>query len=734
MSSKEILSARGGGRVPGQAAPLDRPRWGTVQAGSGRLGYLAVLVACAFLGPVFPWSGLDLSWFGGGRRLEGAEKEAVRFDVGIVFTGNQEISGLDLQRALNALRVDLAGTGVTEGAADDAAYETARYYRSLGFADATAAAEWSVSRRNEDGSAAGFEIRLNVLEGVQSFVEGVTITGNEHILLQELQRCFAWKKSGSWGMGPAIYTPEALQAAVACVRRKCQYEGYVFADVTHEVFKTETGRFRVAVEVNEGPRIDVLEAPKVEGADALSAHEIETALALQLPAAFTPRLPIVLKGRLLEAFLRRGYLGAEVEAGRKVDREAGRADLTLRVRAGPRVTIEAVRIHGNEKTDDPAVRQRLRLKAGDVYNEAFVRESSASLFRSGLFRSVRLDAVPLEADPERAFLDVHLKEKPQYRVSLLGGYGSYETLRGGASFENINVAGSGHRLRFDGTASLRGEGTSAEYINPFFFNERVSQNVKAYYSRREHPSFEGTEFGGETGLSLRVSEHVRSGVSYRLRQSQSDDVDPDVPPELVDDSLISSVELATVLDFRDSALEPSHGWTARFTLEYSGEALGSELDFVRPKALFTWVQPLGEFVQLLTSIRIGAVAPLGATDDIPIQERFYLGGESTIRSFEQDEAGPLIRGDPVGGEAFTSYSVEARFPIFRQLKGAVFWDTGTLNIDYEDIGGGRYFHALGTGLRYRTPVGPLRLDLAVNPEPQRREDWVEVHFALGYPF
>ena len=63
MSSKEILSARGGGRVPGQAAPLDRPRWGTVQAGSGRLGYLAVLVACAFLGPVFPWSGLDLSWF-----------------------------------------------------------------------------------------------------------------------------------------------------------------------------------------------------------------------------------------------------------------------------------------------------------------------------------------------------------------------------------------------------------------------------------------------------------------------------------------------------------------------------------------------------------------------------------------------------------------------------------------------------------------------------------------------
>jgi outer membrane protein insertion porin family len=476
--------------------------------------------------------------------------------------------------------------------------------------------------------------------------------------------------------------------------------------------------------------------PVLEGARSFSEAEVLSALDLALDSPYVPRLPLVLKGKLIDFYRKRGYRFVEVEVGRRLDQEKGEVFLTLKVKEGPLVHIKEVRLHGNEKTWDWVLRQRIKLRAGDLYNEERVRESYRSLLRSGLFSQVSMETKELEGQPGEVDLDVSVSEKARYRTSFLLGYGTYELLRGKVVLEDTNLLGTGRRLRLEGRGSFRGERFSSEYTNPFFFAEPLSHQAQGFFDRRENPSFVQRQYGAETGVSYRLRDSVQSSLFYRLKQSDAVNVDNDVPPELINNVLLSSVAVSTVGDFRNSFVDPDRGSTHRLTVEYSGNALGSELDFLRYVAFTSWVFPLSHGCRWVLAGRVGAIQRLASTEAIPIQERFFLGGEYTLRSFREAKAGPKVNGEPIGGEAFTSYNVELRFPLLllRDLHGALFGDIGSLTERVEDVGGGRYFFGVGVGLRYNTPVGPFRFDLAFNPDRKEGEDLFVLNFGLGYPF
>jgi outer membrane protein assembly complex protein YaeT len=661
------------------------------------------------------------------------EKPAI-YDVDFEFEGNAELSSGELRDALSPLRADLRREGVEDGSADDAAYEVQRHYESQGFRKAVVSATWW---READR----FFVRFRIQEGPRSFVEEVDFRGNRRFDKEALEKCFVWRRTGVLGvgktvLGDAIFTDDVAAEGVSCVIDLYQLEGFFFAEARSESQEDAEGKVRVRVEVTEGPRVVIRETPRLEGVRAFPEGEVRSTLDISAGEVFVPRLPLILKSRVLDFYRNRGYRFVEVEVEREIDREAATALLTIRVEEGPLTRINAVNLTGNEKTYDWVLRNRIRLEPGDLYSEERIRESYRSLLRSGLFSAVSMETSPVPGSDDLVDLDVNVSEKSKYKLGFLAGWGSYELIRGKVFFENINLFGTGHRARLEAMGSLRGEGVSGEYLNPFFFHEQLSHKVEGFFEIRENPSFDERQFGADNAFSYRATDNLRITLSHRLRESEVSDASAAIPPELVQDALISSVSLSNVVDLRNSIVDPERGSTHRLTVEYGGPALGSELDFARFTGQTSLVVPLGAGFRVVGSFRAGIIIPLQDTEVIPLQERFFSGGDSSIRSFERDEAGPKVNGDPIGGEAFTTYNLELRFPLLvaEELRGAIFGDMGTVNEFYEDFGGGRYFFAVGVGIRYNTPVGPLRVDAAFNPDRQDGEDFGEIHFGLGYPF
>jgi len=227
------------------------------------------------------------------------------------------------------------------------------------------------------------------------------------------------------------------------------------------------------------------------------------------------------------------------------------------------------------------------------------------------------------------------------------------------------------------------------------------------------------------------------------------------------DYFVNTLGFTNTLDMRESPFVTPRGFLINNTLDLASSAFGSQIEFIRgtirtgyylpfgPKPLTPGVvedkpgTPLQRWFQQ-SSIAFGARAgiihsltvsgPEEATA-IPIDERFFNGGSDTVRSFGERDLGPHDNhGHPIGGEFFTVFNIEYTFPIYGELQGAVFTDAGNLLPTSEEPGLNDMRYALGAGLRYKLPIGPIRLDYGVNPDPHPDEDFGAFHFSFGFAF
>jgi len=215
---------------------------------------------------------------------------------------------------------------------------------------------------------------------------------------------------------------------------------------------------------------------------------------------------------------------------------------------------------------------------------------------------------------------------------------------------------------------------------------------------------------------------------------------------------VSSIGFVQTLDLRDSKVNPSRGFVFDSTIDFATSALGSNVDFVRSTARVSYYIPFGHepkpgFPDKRTMLALGARAGIihslesgSSPAEIPIDERFFNGGSTTVRSFAERDLGPHDHGYPIGGEFFSVFNVEYTFPIYGELLGAVFFDAGNLlpnsTDPFQSVTAGlddmRY--AVGVGLRYKLPIGPVRLDYGYNPDKRPDEDVGAFHFSFGFAF
>lgn len=702
-------------------------------------------------------------------KSEKTEKTEVA-EIPVTFEGSGAISTSRLKRAVSDLLEEYA-RDPREAYLDDAAYEIRALYRTQGYTEIEV--EYEAPReapleapREASARTGGGRVVFKIQPGVRTTIKAIRFTGNTSYSSDQLRTFFDSAREGFVNQSEGPYSRSRVRSEAGEVQSFYRSAGFLEAEVAEPLLEWSEDRKEVTVTipVDEGP-LYRLETLRFEGMEVLGESLLGSLEAEFAGRPYHPRIPFQIRGRLQTAFGNQGYPDADIEPEVVMDDDSGAVDVVVRADAGPRVTVSEVVIEGAEKTRHNFIRSRMLLEAGELYDESQERLSFRNLYRTGLFRSVRISlgdppedlgepaslADPAEDASEdqgagqgsRRPLIVQVEEGSAREAFLEPGFGSYEGLRLLLGYREHNLFGTGSRLDVEATVAQKALRSSVTYSDPWALVESLTTELSLSTKQREEDGYTTVKTGFGVGLRQEWSDKVSSTLGYQFRRTEVEDLVTGLtaPPVSQDDADISSLRLTNRYDDRDNIFVPRDGWRAELDLEYAAENLGSELDFFRVSGSVSFYEALAEPTTLALSLRGGAILLTGREISIPVQERFKSGGENSIRAFEEGQVLPFTEdgmalvdddGNSLGGEGFATFTAELRQRLYGNLQGALFVDTGFLTARAAGLLNPHKIETgAGVGLRYLLPIGPLRLDGAWNLDPGEGEDSFVLHFSVG---
>ena len=668
-----------------------------------------------------------------------ATEELESGSSGIAFDGAPTALLDDLGRNVEKLLKRFVETG-QKSHIDDAAYETELYLTERGYADA------KVDYDVLDPSKA----RINVHAGERSTLGRILVDSDPDCPIsdEQLRLYVNGPRTGLFGSGAMLYVRNRVARAPGQVTEDLVGLGHL--DATAELQdpgpRPEGGPLDVLLKVVAGKRYHVKTATVGLNPTAASlTPELEEALQEGLERAtknadgtnreYEPRLAGGLRTILADVLGQGGYPDAHLHIVTEVDHEAKEVTLTVTADPGPYVKLRDVSFSGAERTTDSFLAARQLFGSGDPYNSRKVRDTVRGLYRTGLFSQV---SPKLVGEGDARELVINLVEQPSQEIFAEPGFGSYELARITIGARDRNLFGTGIGSSIEGTIASRATRGSISFTDPWFLKRDLIGDVRLEYDRREEPSFTRESRAVGAFVTKEWSKSTASSIGYRLSRSEARDVQAidDLVLETQDTVNVAAIVLTQRYDIRDALFAPTKGVYAEASLEFATTGIGSELEFFRPEISAAWFEPVGADDVIGLGLRMGLIVPSFGESSIPIQERFFAGGENSVRSFRESRLGPEdASGEPLGGEGFTTMSLEWRHELGGAFQSAAFIDAGLVEAQAEDLFDFASVRTgVGVGLRYLLPIGPLRVDAAFNPDRRSGEaEWV-VHFSIGMPF
>jgi outer membrane protein insertion porin family len=535
------------------------------------------------------------------------------------------------------------------------------------------------------------------------------------------------------GTRKTVFFPRILQDDLRRTHLFLARNGYPYAEVGVEFAPVDTKDRNVAVVLSIVPGPPVLVArvtreglpPGIKS--AASEPDLVVGQRFRDEAADEA-------ARGLETALRTGgYAFARVQP--KVAREDSfSAQVTLVAESGARVRFGRVRTAGVPDDLVPLVHKTVDLPQGDWYFPEALRQGQEGLRALGLFRQVRLGIEPAAGDTVDVAADLLTRKYRLWEISA--GYWTDDFLRVRTSWTHRNLFHAGRGAEVHGSASRfrRAAGTSAWW--PALLGSRTRTTAALDVRIEDEDSYWLASRQLELSATWRRSTAtaVRAGIA--LQDVDLDVHSGDATSFLEQGGLMTVFSLRWERDTVDDRISPRRGGLSSAGVVLSPLRALSDNEFVSLNARAVRYRSLTRGIVLAGRLEVGWARPLGQTEDLLPDRRFFAGGVSTMRGARRRALGPTdVTGDPIGGEALLLASTEIRFPLFWHFRGSVFIDTGQVWTDHEAIEWDEFEAAIGPGLMIETPVGPLRVDLGFNVTNRPAgESPLIVHLAIGHPF
>jgi outer membrane protein insertion porin family len=530
-----------------------------------------------------------------------------------------------------------------------------------------------------------------------------------------------------------------LQADVRTLTRVLEENGHSEAHV-ESVVPEGGGDLPVTFRARPGPRSTV-DSFAISSPIDLPTAESRLGLRTRVGHPYRIRELAADRSTLLASYRDGGYLDATVIPEVAFSDDHTLARIKLVVEPGQRTDVAAVIVSGLRWTREQVVRRELAIEQGKPLGLGHLLESQKRLGALGIFDRVGLSDQAAGSGSQRTVV-VAVDEAPRTTFSYGVGYSERELLRGSLEITRRNVGGLDRTLTAYARASFGGSRFLLGYREPYLFGRKRDLYVAGFREEEDRTGFNFKRTGVLAQTVTRLGDHVSLSARYTYQDTQVFDLQ--IPLDEVDRQFrtytLSGPSLSLVNDRRDDALEPHVGLFLGADVQSSFRFLGGAR-FVKGFLQAATYRPVRDKLTLAIAGRLGLARTFGLGEPLllPLPERFFAGGDYGPRGFKTDYAGPLELGSsgdlvPTGGNALVFGGLELRYDLRRSLAFAVFTDAGSVYSRVSDVDLSEIFYTTGLGVRYKTPVGPIRVDWGLKLNRRPGEGLYRIHVTIGNAF
>ncbi len=634
----------------------------------------------------------------------------------ITFEGNKHLRKKTIEDAIDMK----PGSFIDEYRLKEAKSKARDLYNKKGFSQAKIVYDLKVSDNNEA------EVKFIIEENKVIKVRKISIVGNKNIHYKAIVKVI--KTRWAWLFNAGIFKEDVLKDDIKRIGDFYRLKG--FGDVKVETATTQDKKgVYVTFTIEEGMRYYVGEI-KVEGYQNLALSEIKSVMELKPGSIYSDYASYTDINKIRELYMDKGYIFSKIIPDTYFDLNTKRMNLTFKISENDLAYIEKITIKGNTRTKDKVIRRELRIYPGNRYDGKKIKKSKERLDNLGYFEEVRFDTQPGTAN-DQVNLVTDVKETKTGSLSFGGGYSSIDKLMGfvevrqnNFDYKNFSTfSGAGQSISLGANLGSVSSNYNFNFVNPYIYDSPYTLGMGVY--RSTHKMSEDTgyayaeeDLGASIGISREFKDTWRAGVNYKPENVKISDVADEASQAFKDEmgsATAQSLEFILAYDCRDNVIVPTSGMLFSNSFQLTGGILGGDRNFIKYYSGFNKYFPMINKSVLEYRLGAGFSQPFSSTEKVPIFYRFFAGGASSVRGYEERILCPhdLSTDEPLGGDSIFLATAEYTYPLVDFVKVAVFFDAGNVWELKKDFFSSGLKKSYGLGLRIKTPIGPISLDYGI---------------------
>jgi len=589
-------------------------------------------------------------------------------------------------------------------------------------------------------SATDMVITFKIDEGKKILIRSINFDGNSAFSAGKLRGVMETKEKWflSWLTGAGTYKEEVLKNDALILADHYMNNGYINVKVGEPAVRLTDARdaLEVSIGITEGEQYRIGDI-SFKGDMLEPASVLRSKLKAEQGSIFSRAVMRTDIGTLTDVYGDKGYAFANVNPQTKTDAAKKTVDVIFDMEKGELVYIDRIAISGNPKTRDKVVRREMRVTEGETFSATGMKRSKQNLMNTGYFEEANISTVKGSAS-NKLGVNVEVKEKPTGTFSIGGGYSSLDGFIGQGSVQQANFLGLGLKANLAGSIGGKSQTYSVGLNDPYFMDTKWYLGADIYRSEREYIDYSRRLTGGDIKTGYPLSDFVNLFFMYKYEIKElynpqpaykaSNGNDPDNFP--LGTSSTSAILGSISHNNTDYRLDPSTGMINSLSAEYAG--LGGSNKYARYLTDHTFFYPLYKKLIISTKLSLGYIQSVGKP--IPIDEKFYLGGIFSLRGYKARTVSPTdmrsLTSSAVpsaelvylGGDKQYFGNVEITYPLLADVgvKAVAFFDYGNSFTDMSkafatnpDKNSSSLLFSYGGGIRWASPIGPLRLEYGI---------------------